>query len=82
MRTASLFCCLVVAASGAAQNNQSVFRQPFVMANYTRMTAQTLAALQEKDYPAAQKAAEQAIAFAPHYPDAYYNLACALASQG
>jgi Tetratricopeptide repeat len=65
-----------------APEKQSVFRQPRVQMAYARLQAQIQALFQKKDYAEGEKKCREAIALAPHYPDAHYNLACALARQG
>src|SRR4051812_43887290 len=74
--------CLAITARAAAQEEQSVFRQPLVMPVYAQLQARATAALREKEYAKAQELCEESIRLAPHYPGAHYNRACALALQG
>jgi hypothetical protein len=59
-----------------------VFRQPQVVQVYARLQLEINALLQKKEDAAAEKRCREAIRLAPQYPDAHYNLACALARQG
>src|SRR5262249_37176221 len=76
--------CWLVLAGGQAIAEEpppGVFRQPQVVPVYARMQAEIHALLQNKDDSGAEKKCREAIRLAPQYPDAHYNLACALARQ-
>ena len=77
-----LILLLPVAAVADEPARRDVFRQPFVVATYGRLQAQTHECFRKKQYAEAARLCREAIKLAPQYPDAYYNLACAQARQG
>jgi tetratricopeptide (TPR) repeat protein len=78
----TVLCCFLPLAAGADEPaRRDVFRQPLVVAAYGRLQMQTHKLFKKKQYADAARQCLEAIKLAPQYPDAYYNLACALARQ-